>query len=1122
MKEAYYTGRNSLKNKMVLYIGIFVSIAVGSAWGEKVAKVDFLGIAERMHNKTLTVKDDAVAYAEVTRAKNSLDMTQSGKPTSLMFIIDNSGSMISGESNDFYGNRFIVTRDILTYLNKTQPNMEVGISFFATNLALNPSADAVFKKASGDKGAYIPLLRLNQNYNGKTGYEILMYYLETTDNNWDKHVELAHKNALFTDLGSGETNINVGFEGAKEGLAASSFEKEKRFIIFYSDGISTKPDDASKENYVKGESVPTAFTVFLSFDDKKTIPDNLKTMTENIKKNGYSGSNPLSNIWSIQTEHDTLLNLLMKNVIAKIISNISDMKPSTCTINKNVTVSNWNGQLFTFPDLHPLTGVKTDFLCDIKYKVTKDSITEKGDTIHITMRDTVHNVKYTVGLDANAQPQDSVKLIYWGRNLKFYHNGNPIDWADETKTELELRFTEYMVDILYGYTDVKLQLVNRNGSPLDEENFTLTKNGDYYSVKFSQKIGTAVKGDNILQHGSIDTLVATFRNPKLPLDTLVARIPFQISSITTPAKAVYYDDNADGFIDRIACGMTTTINTANCDEIARNLNFAAYRNFTLVKAQPTPTGLACVVKENRALPFTAVTKDDKVWVKDTIYLKAGGILMPGSVEAIDSVAPVINSASVVDSAAPNSQDILSVYFSEKVQPVTQKVPFYFIKTSAATQYEAELANLSQKDSSATFKIVALKPVSAIDEGDSIFINWTQQRNVQDARDNNQSNKSNVKRLLAVTKVKNVVTVEKAAYFDANANGFIDSMTVTFNRPIDPGDCLALASALVLADHRKLSITAAVVRENSVILKVDQKAVECNTAVTSADKVSIAKDVFLPSGMCIPAVTVPVADSMAPVIMKAFVQRTYSLQTGLYSDLLYVTFSETVGAISQKTPFWFYSMSAKKDYNSQMNCLNQQDNTARFAVEKVMGVDNIMEGDSIAIRWDIGMNVCDLNEKNQDNPINIRRELTIDAQVELSLIASIVDKAGTMRLPSSMLTLPGVKEVIPNTDGVYKGMGLIFVEAVPRANVSNSFTLKGRLTLMDGLGNVIFKDREMGYDSTQQRLIYLWDGHNSNQRSVSIGTYLAIAQAQIIHKKSQQVIKKTLRGFVGVRSSKPLE
>ena len=67
------------------------------------------------------------------------------------------------------------------------------------------------------------------------------------------------------------------------------------------------------------------------------------------------------------------------------------------------------------------------------------------------------------------------------------------------------------------------------GTPKDLETFKLSDKGSYLSYTFPREIGAA-NADNALQHQSNDSIIAIFRNPDLPLDTLRIAIPFGLGT----------------------------------------------------------------------------------------------------------------------------------------------------------------------------------------------------------------------------------------------------------------------------------------------------------------------------------------------------------------------------------------------------------------------------------------------------------------------------------------------------------------------------------------------------------------------------------------------------------------
>lgn len=493
---------------------------------EEACKFSYKGIPEDLNDSTIVLPEKVIALSEYILVGMPLDSIIEQKINSIMFIIDNSGSMQNVGGNDQWGSRFVVARDLIDTIYNMNPKMQVGLVVFRTYLYFDPSDDPIFEQCPAyDTGAYIPLLTLDSTYNGQTGYDILKNYLETDTVSLDSlWIDLVYRPTNVI-LAGGNTNITASFEAAKQGMLSSIYPKGNHYIIFLSDGEST----VGGNDYILGENVPTTYTVF--FTPLGKPPQSLLDMTANIQCNGYSTSNSYSNLWAIETDYDTLMSLLMEKVIGQMVSQIYKTIPTNMSINGIAPVTGWDGTGFTFGQIFPLQGVTTDFNFGIDYEIYMESITENGDTITIKIADTTHNITFTVAIEDGAPVPDSVELTCWGRRLEFYHNDSLFEIADETMDSLEIRFSEVEVDMLYGYDSVFIELTNIIGTQTDKENFTLLNNGSYFTYTFPRAIDSIpTAGDGILQHQEIDNIIALFRNPNLLLDTLRVLVPFMKSS----------------------------------------------------------------------------------------------------------------------------------------------------------------------------------------------------------------------------------------------------------------------------------------------------------------------------------------------------------------------------------------------------------------------------------------------------------------------------------------------------------------------------------------------------------------------------------------------------------------
>lgn len=264
------------------------------------------------------------------------------EPLSIVFIIDNSGSM-SGENgdgaNDQWGTRFRVVSNLLDSIFTAEPASEIGLVIFREYLFLDTTSQAYYtqyfhslSKTYDDNPnqAYLPFMQLNAAYSGslsrsqeinKSGIEVIKDILQTDTvrSNFNRYVELKYS-PNFTDRGY--TNINIALIAAKEIFLNAKNSKDRQSIIFLSDGESQGPLQAGLDvNWFQTQGtqcLPTTFTVF--FTPYDVAPASLQTMTKNIGINGYSPSNISSNLWTTKANYDALLSLLVEKVLGSIVS----------------------------------------------------------------------------------------------------------------------------------------------------------------------------------------------------------------------------------------------------------------------------------------------------------------------------------------------------------------------------------------------------------------------------------------------------------------------------------------------------------------------------------------------------------------------------------------------------------------------------------------------------------------------------------------------------------------------------------------------------------------------------------------------------------------------------------
>lgn len=792
--------------KLLTFLILFISISyVGIVSAVEVCKFTYKGSPDDLNDTTVIVPDEMVALSEYIYVDLKTIVDSIPDTPTIFFIIDHSSSMSwEGGINDSAGNRFRVTSAFIDTLYKYFPAAEVGVSVFQRYLYYKPGDNPLFTQCASPQdtlGAYIPLRILNKDYSGQLGKDVIKAMLETEPRmspdtvNPRAFIDLKYQpSTAWPDWQSPGTHINAGFIAAKHAISTSAYDPQNHYIIFLSDGEANWPSIGANE-FVQGTDVPTTFTVF--FTSNGTTPQSIVNMTTNIRQNNYSISNPKSNYWAYyNTTFEQLMKFLMDNVFT-VISQGSTARPKQITIS-GTSVTNWDSTGFTFSNLFPLTGRTTTFNADIVY-----SIYDAGG--NYTGTDTTHLIKdFRVQIDPGAgNLPDTFDVLCWDRNLNFRYNNQNISAANETMLQLGLRFDNKPQQANYNYTNAKVEVTHAQGGSKDKETFTLTGSSNDFSIQFSRVIdSTPTPGNQILEHHAFDTLIATFRNsesPRLPLDTLRVAIPFILGAPVTVYQAEYYDlkhgsaKGADGLIDKIKLHVSNSVTQAQITELNNNKDLVvlpSFRNFTKNSFSLDGGDIAIDVTEGRTVPITNVTNDDNLEVKFTIF-SSGGYLTAATMQIVDKVAPVINSAALIDYQDPSKTDSLTIIFSEPVKSVQTPKPFELYGTAGSVNsYFCDVSLLGLSSDTGRFSVDGnfTGGVQGIAAGDSIRIE--ESNNVVDNANNNQDANNNVRREIDVELKLNpyiidLIAINPFSINDLNPNNIIDPDIINNINNIDP-------------------------------------------------------------------------------------------------------------------------------------------------------------------------------------------------------------------------------------------------------------------------------------------------------------------------------------------------
>jgi hypothetical protein len=152
------------------------------------------------------------------KASQTIQAGGTGGTSSILFIIDNTGSMKGANGNDPTGARFTVGKDLLDTIFAKEPDAEVSLVVFREHLFFDTTTTQYYTQYfkalhpvldSEPRQAYLPFMGLSQMYNGKKGIDIIKDILTTDATGGD----LVYQ-PTWTEPTTGETNINGAFIGA--------------------------------------------------------------------------------------------------------------------------------------------------------------------------------------------------------------------------------------------------------------------------------------------------------------------------------------------------------------------------------------------------------------------------------------------------------------------------------------------------------------------------------------------------------------------------------------------------------------------------------------------------------------------------------------------------------------------------------------------------------------------------------------------------------------------------------------------------------------------------------------------------------------------------------------------
>ena len=949
-----------------------------------VQKCEFkIGCPEEFNNDTIVVPTKVYFLSSQITLCTGESVSKS-QPPSIVFVIDNSGSMLvgtgsRGSATDPLGFRFTVTSSMIDSIYKFAPNAEVSLVVFSSTLELDPGAPQYFSRyfksysypALRNKNpGYLMPMKLDSLYDGKLGKDIIKEVLLTesfSDEYSDTYVNLVTKPVTYQS-GYG-TNINLGFSAARDALAETKTEKKNQFVVFLSDGEPSVDGDPNSDDFISGAGMPTTFTVY--FTDSKQAPDTIKQMTNNIKKNGYSSSNALSNLWASKSSN--LMSLLTNNVLATIRT-VTQAVPSTLTVNSIAPVS-VSDSTYSFNDRFALNIIETPFRFAIAYRVT-----DQGTGVS---HDSTSFINFVVKRSDQLPPDPRVTISCWEEVSEVVTVTAPVNSISENEGAGIFTISRNEnVNTTIAYYQI-------SGTALSGI--------DYISVADSVVFQNGQQSIDVMINAKSDNLVENAETVVLKIDSVRAgkNINYDVGTPSI-ATIVIQDDISE------TVTVTPSVPTISENGGAGNFTISRNKNLNVTTVYFQISGTATPGNDYDAVPDSVVFQNGQQSIDITIKVRRDDLL-----ENRETVILKIDSVK----AGKKLQYIVGTPSNGTIA-IADYMPTIRVSTATPT--------ISENNGAGVFKISRSDPV-----GDCAIY----------------------------------YTVSGSALQDLDYIRISDSLVLKNGQESADITITALRDSLTEIDE-------------SVILKIDSlktgRVLRYLVGSPSSATITIANYTTL--------VTIRALDSVI----------TESSKAGRFL----VTRSDSAG---QSIVHYSVNGSAENglDYTTISDSIVLQNgvDTATITISPL--VDNSKEQTEtvlLTIKTSGNTNALKYKPGSPDNAIMRITDFTPTTSFVPRIIHNpfIPNKSP---VPDNILEIPGInRNDLTIINGKAQGMILV-VEESPRLKIDPPPS--GTVSIFDVMLNVVIKDKPLTLEENSQRLYFLWNGRNRDNREVGIGTYLAV-------------------------------
>jgi hypothetical protein len=1079
-----------------------VSLFAGATTGAQLCELD-LDCILLHRNDTLVVPPSVVSLGNRLEHCSPTWVDENYVPgrrdtISVLFVIDHSFSM---SQTDSLASRYQIVSRLIDSLHLHSPKSEVGIVVFSNKLMYDYHDDPYLVPLDTSRGwhdSYVPLTPLDTTIGGQSAVAKLKNFIALSATEKDLGSNRKLLNASYELTGrhhgteteavvgyTGGTDISLAFDAARKAFIRSRYAAKNRYIVFLSDGDAEFVDNERKpfiNDYVRGTGLPTTYTTFW-INRNTPIPDSIKVMTTNIAANGYSSNNPNSLVWKNQgMESDVFERLL--NLTTGESFKVIPSTPRALTISGKSTTS-FDSTHATFADFWPLDNLLTTFSVAFRYHYDFPWDADSTDTFTIAIERSDTRTP-TPGLTTTCWPQATLAL---------FSNQQPLLRVAQSDEQLQVRITPASTTRMPAVPIVRVQ----NAAGSDFLTLTTIDGGSYFYANFEREHGSPLS-DNVLQTAAQDSIVLIYRNPALPLDTLRIALAVAPPRDLRVLSAAYRDDNANGYPDKVSARIgTDTLHASDLGLLATAVSVQTTRPLAIDTLVGTPGGFILQLTEESALsqaPHTALQGVEQLGISRIPALPAGGFFPLTMEPLIDSMAPVIVRAELLDFSAPALRDTLKVWFSEPVLSNSSLQPFLFSHTPHRDSFALVLNALGEGGrANAMHLFIPADNQRALSQGDSIWMSVVAQ--LGDTSGNVQRAPFNHPRQIDYYLVNRILN---ARYLDKNQDGVIDGLRIGMDTTPTEALLDSLAKALFLPSTREFRFTRDSMHSEAAGLTIGLRAASSvpSTGVDNSD-ILLYQTARGSDNHLVPQGSVPITEAIAPVITRALYRPgIVANRSDSVADTLVVYFSERVEPISFAAPFRFISPDSTTSWTMQLASLTaQSDSLHRFIV--LSSPREFMSArDSVFI--DTAAHIRDIGLVQQSNPSNPRVGLEVR---EYQYTFEIHVSPNPFSLQNPQLS-PALRQQLALS--ATKGQLIVLK---PLAALAQPEGYRATLTIMDITGNVVVDKEDLVYSAPGQAYLFVWDGTNGNGRMVGVGSYLAVVT--LVDKDGKKTYFRTRLG-----------